>query len=286
MKLKKYGRKCVRPYPVLGNGNDFVKETFSTKIEMRLQGDHYVVGCEFVCENKHISDLIASGEAAYVLDVDCPSIPGSRRKFRSRKSKNEFLISTGEVNNEITLAAFVVADKQLKDYAPKGVHPDFKGMKFLVLAHETIAQDEDQIKMFNLNKGGFDSLIKVRRSDSPGDKVVRFDERDHFWVILPMDDFDNWIGTQKASREVDQHVVAPSFVLPAVIEAIERIKKNPDYVEEEGPRWARSLSNRCYDLGMNIMEGDTIETAQKILNFPIGRVCEHALTSIGNNEEN
>lgn len=283
MKLKKFGRRCSRVYPVLGNGNDFLKESFSTEISIRLDGSRWVISCEFICGNKQISELVDKGLAAFVLDADCPSMPGSRRSFRSKKSKSDFFMSIGEVSNEISLAAYVVADAEIKNYSPKGIHPDYKGIKFDVLPHEILAQDEDQIKMFDINKGGVDSLLKVRRSDSPGDRVMRFDERDHFWIILPMADFDNWIGTQRVSRELDQHVVAPSFVLPAVIEAIERIKKNPDYVEDEGPRWARCLNVRCRELGMDLMRSDTLEAAQKILNFPIGRVCEHVL-EIGNQE--
>jgi hypothetical protein len=285
MKLRKYGRKCSKPYPVLGNGNDFPKESFRTTIDIRLKNDQWSVSCEFHCENKQISKLVEDGSASFVLDVDCSSIPGSRRRFRSKNVKNDFHIPVGDVINDLLVAAYIVADEEFKDYSPKGTHSDYKGMKFHILPHEVVAQDADEIKEFNLNKGGIDSLIKVRRSDSPGDKVVRFEERDHFWIVLPMDDFDNWIGVQKTSKDLDQHVVAPSFVLPAVIEAIERIKKDPSIAGEDGHRWARSISNRCYSLGMNLMTTDTCEAAQKILDFPIGRVCGHVL-GINNNEEN
>jgi len=157
-------------------------------------------------------------------------------------------------------------------------------MSLRVMPHDIVAQDSDGTKIFDLNRGGLDSLLKVRRSDVPGDKVVRFEERDHFWVILPQEDFDNWIATQKISKEMDQHVIAPSFVLPAVMEAIERIKKDPGLADDDGPRWARCLAHRTYGVGMDISKADTVEAAQKILDFPIGRVCGHALASLS--EEN
>lgn len=277
MKLRKHRKRCVKPYPVLGNGNDFPNESFRSTISVKLQGSQWAVNCDFHCGNKYVAKIVEEGSASFVLDVDCPSIPGSRRRFRSRTESNVFFIPVGDVRDDIDFAAFIAADKEFKDYSPKGMHPDYGKLNFKILTHEVIAQDEDEIKRFDLNKGGVDSLIKVRKSNSPGDKVVRFEHGDYFWVVLPMDDFDNWLATQRASRELDQHVVAPSFILPAVIEAIESIKKDSDLADESGPRWARSLSSRCYDLGINMMKSDTSETAQKILDFPIGRVCEHAL---------
>jgi len=272
------------PHPVIGNGDDFPNSNFQSSIEIRLAEPSWNITCEFKCENEHVKKLVADGKASYILHTECPSIPGSRRRFKTRMEKETFTIPSGDIANELVLAALIVADEKADSYAPKGMHPDYKGTKISVMPHDIIAQDSEGTKIFDLNRGGLDSLLKVRRSDVPGDKIVRFEERDHFWVILPQEDFDNWVATQKISKEIDRHVISPSFVLPAVVEAIERVKKDPGMADDDGPRWARCLSHRLYGMGMDINKVDTIESAQKILDFPIGRVCEHALAALS--EEN
>ena len=271
------------PHPVLGNGDDFPDSNFESSIKMSLAEHVHKITCEFKCENEHVRKLVENGKASFILHAECPSIPGSRRRFKTRREKETLTISSGDVSNELFLTGFIVADEKFDNYAPEGMHPDYKGMRISVMPHEIIAQDS-KMKNFNLNKAGMDSLLKVRRSDVPGDKIVRFEDRDYLWVILPQEDFDNWVASQKISKEMDRHVIAPSFVLPAVIEAIERIKKEPELADDDGSRWARCLANRLYGMGMDINKAETMESAQKVLDFPIGRVCEHALASLS--EEN
>lgn len=278
MRTKKHSVGQVRPHPVLGNGNDFTNETFRTVVEMSQDEKSCTIDCEFICDSAELTQLVESGRASFLADFNCPSLPGSRRNFATEERKARFVVPTSDIASSVSVAAYVVANGRITGYSPAGMHPDYGGRKFKVLAHEILAQDEEGTKIFELDGGG-DSFLKVRRSTDPSEKIAKWEESsDYFWVALPMEDFDNWILGKKYDPETEQHF-ALIFVFPAVVSAIERIRdeKRSDLRGDDAPRWAKSLFGKLKDLKVDLESCEPHEAAQKILELPIGRVLSNIL---------
>lgn len=278
MRTKKHTVGKVRPHPVLGNGNDFPKESFRTSVEISQEGGHWNISCEFLCDSEYVRRLVEKGQASFVADINCPSIPGSRRNFSSRERRARFVVPTTQFAKAISVAAYVVANDKIRDYSPEGMHADYGRKKFKVLKNEILAQDEEGTKFFDLDGGG-DSFLKVRRSTDPRESIAKWEESsDHFWVSLPMDDFDNWMLMKKSDPKREEHI-ASIFVLPAVIAAIDRIKdeERGDLKGDGAPRWAKSLFGVLSDLKVDVESCESYEAAQKVLHCPIARVLANVL---------
>jgi hypothetical protein len=278
MRTKKHSAGKVLPHPVLGNGNDFPKDSFRTLVEISQESGSWKIDCEFLCDSEYMRKLVEDGKASFVADINCPSVPGSRRNFSSKSRKARFEISATEVAKTISVAAYVVANQKIKDYAPDGMHGDYGGRKFKVLKNELLAQDEEGTKFFDLDGGG-DSFLKVRRNPDPKESIAKWEESsDHFWVVLPAEDFDNWMLIKKSDPEKESHI-ASVFVLPAVIGAIERIRDEDrsDLKGDGAPRWSKSLFGLLSTLKIDLDSCEPYEAAQKVLNCPISRVLANVL---------
>lgn len=273
MKTKRHNPCRVRRHPVLGNGNDFPGLTFSTHAEIRPDGDDYVVEVLFRCGDPDIRRLVGEGKASYVIDFNCPSVPGSRRNLSTREERGSFRIPASEVADRVSVSAYCVADRRIPDYRPEGIHPDYKG-RFLVLAAEIIAQDEEGTKFFELESGS-DSFVKVRRNHDPDERIVLWEESDeHFWIVLPQVDFDNWSVVNKNDPELDSNVAAPAFLLLGVAESVRMLQNEERLRGEEAPGWSRALLNILEARRIDPLSCEPSEAAQTILDRPIGRLLE------------
>lgn len=273
MKTKRHNPCRVRRHPVLGNGNDFPGITFSTSADIRPDGDDYLVEIRFQCGDPDIRRLVREGAASYVVDFNCPSVPGSRRNISTREEQGSFRVPASEVADRVSVAAYCVADKRIPDYRPKGIHPDYKG-SFLVLAAEIIAQDEEGTKFFELESGN-DSFVKVRRNHDPDERIVRWEESDeHFWIVLPQADFDNWSVVNKNDPDLDSNVAAPAFLLLGVAESVRMLQNEERLRGEDAPGWSRALMAILEARRIDPLSCEPSEAAQTILDRPIGRLLE------------
>jgi hypothetical protein len=279
VKTKRHNPCRVRKYPVLGNGNDFPGETFSTLVDIRPEGEDFVVDVAFQCGDPDIRALVEEGRASYVVDFNCPSVPGSRRNFSTRKNQESFRVPMDQVADRVSVAAYCVADGRILDYSPAGMHGDYGGRKFRVLTAEIVAQDEEGTKFFEI-EGGDDSFVKVRRSHDPDETIARWEESDeHFWVVLPQADFDNWLVVNKSDPHLDINVAANAFLPLFVSEAVRLLQSEERLRAEDAPRWARSLANVLAERRIDPLKCDPAEAAQTILDRPIGRLLENVLNT-------
>lgn len=285
MKTKKHPAGKARPYPVLGNGKDFNDLSLRTSVEILPEEDGWTVRCEFQCDSEEIRNLVASGDASYIVDLNCPAMPGSRRNIPSGSSRFSFKVLESEVFERISLAMSVIANRAIHGYLPAGLHDDYRGFKngFNVMSHEVIAEDEKGIKFFELD-GGSDSFLKIRRSMDPHEKFVCWEEsHDYFWIVPPQAAFDNWMLLKKSDGELEAHAATSAMVLPALIEAIRRVRSEDrtDLQGENAPKWARSLLSILREMRIDD-DCEEHEAAQKILKSPTTRLFAHLIET---NEE-
>jgi hypothetical protein len=59
------------PYPVLGNRDDVPGAAFQAALEMTADKQQVYIAADVKCSSSAINDLLARGDAAYVLHVEC-----------------------------------------------------------------------------------------------------------------------------------------------------------------------------------------------------------------------
>jgi hypothetical protein len=267
----------VSPYPVLGNGRNFPDQTFSAEnFRLELKGDRYEVDCEFRCENEHIAELVRSGRAHYCLELDCPSVPGSKEAFTTTKDRINFTVSADRVEDEIHLTPFVVAAEDINNYAPPGIHPDYADARFHVRKNERLAVDPAGKRAFNL-WDTLESLIQIKRADSRAQKTARLlPTGGPLLVALPQREFDLWIGLRESRPEMHS-ILAHQYVTTALLAAIGMLAAEPDCDD----KWARSLAKILEKRKVRPDARDpasAFELMQEILEKPFGRIADKAQT--------
>jgi hypothetical protein len=266
-------KQRVAPFPVLGNGDDFPDQSFHAKdIEIALEGGRYTISCGFEC--------VLEGRAAFVLELDCPAVPGSRSPFATNEESISFQIDEQDVDNYITLAAYVVATEEIRGYSPKGMHPDYEGADLLVAKNEIVAVDPKGKRTFSL-RGGLKSLIQVKRAHSPKQGIVtHVDTHDAFVVVLPQKDYDTWVRVKEKDPPLAE-VLAMGFVLPALADAIHRLGSD----DPPETSWSSALRTACEKARVVPEKCLPHEAAQTILDKPFARACKTASESIQGEEE-
>ncbi len=273
------------PHPVLGNSDDFPDTDFQAAIALELTAGppaYYRVACKFSCGNNVIEKMIANKEVAFTVHVECTATV-FRQSFTTYDAEAEFKLPIEDIAEAVSLTALIVANKDVAKYAPKGAHPDYGGKTFALRKADILGQDRAGTKVFPLVDFDGDAVsawLKVRRAAKRNEKAMKFNEsRDYMWVELPQKDFDNWLKVQKINRVVEENIASPPFVLAAVMFAIGRVRDEAYvYDEESGFRWGRALHSQLEELAPNWRFDEPCETAQLLLNGPIGRLYETVLS--------
>lgn len=273
----------VSPFPVLGNGQNFPEQKFSAEnISVELKGSHYEIECQFKCDNEHIAEMVRNRRAYNCLELDCPSVPGSRKTFSTHKDRLRFTVPADEVEQEIYLTPLVVASEDINNYSPEGMHPDYEGARFHVRKNERIAVDPAGSRAFSL-WNSIQSLIQFKRSDSKTQQtVVPLPTSGALLLVLPQREFDAWIGLRDTSPPM-HIIIANQYVTNGLLAGILYLAQEPDCDDS----WARSLRKICERKKIKLAGCDPLaamEAMQKILERPFQRMIEKALATLKEKE--
>jgi hypothetical protein len=274
------------PHPVLGNRDDFVSSQFQASFSMEplaANASHWELRAVYACGNAKLKKLIRDHKAKYVCHIECGATV-YRRQFSSYSEDNTFRIPCVDVAHELAVTGLIVADADIPNYRPLNPNPDYGSLAFHVRAGDILGQDPDGTKDFDLSRDAISDGLGCLLRVVPGGKHCRFmeimptDERLH--VVLPQSDYDNWLKVRAANRMVDQHILSTTFVLPAVVFALQEMKDHPEVCGVEGQRWAKALGRILEERRLNLDKQDPLEIAQQLLDSPIARACRESYSVI------
>ena len=263
------------PHPVVGHRDDVPDAGFQVSVRCNTDRANVYFTAETMCGSDTLLDLIDAGDASYRLHVEC-----GRTMYRVAHplptEKERVTIAAQHVAEDVEVVPFIIAERDLINYQPEGMHPDYGDARWSVSRGDVLAVGEG--KVFHIDHH-FDalrrvgSLLQIRKGDfREGPVKVDLSAPRKIIVDLAIEDYELYQRLRTNPAYADQ--LSTAIVLPALMQALREIKQ----MEQEGqtlPQWAERLRGRVQEVGGG--DGDDLfVAAQRVLESPIHRTLVHA----------
>lgn len=262
------------PYPVLGPElDDF------TEGEVRLadvSGDsapeRYSVRFSFEVSHSSLAEMIASGDASPAIIVECRQNL-YRRRHAVNLGPNEVIIPADELRGQVQVTPLISAARDLEDYRPSGLNPDYNGLSIRVPQHGVLAYGLNfefpaDPRADRLRK--ISSIMRVVQTEETGTRMTINIGGPRIRVEVSPDQFRLYQSV--AASRLGSSILASMLVLPVLIDVFHRIKGG----EQEGLedfRWFQVVRARLQEIGHSAtLPGfDPMKAAQALLDSPFAR---------------
>jgi hypothetical protein len=258
------------PHPVLGNRDDVPGAAFQATLEMSSDRQFAYIEVNISCSCKVINSLLAAGDAAFVMHVECSNTL-YRQAFEFHEYSRRVSIPCDNLNDAVEVNVFIHAAKTITGYRVLEAHPDYGETAFDVLHGDILAIAEGQI--FHI-ESSFDSLkrigsiMQINESPKEGDHPMEASfEGDKIVIYLCKADFADYKLLKRQEGLLSP--LTTTIVLPILLEAI-TIWREESLGAEDGRRWVRALTHRIDTLGL-AAESQALTLAQKLLELPVKR---------------
>lgn len=263
------------PYPVLAPFNtDYLDSSFDISIDDEKSEKEITLKFYPELINDELSELIASGEALFVVHIEC-SYTSFRRIVQVPVGGASISVSANQIAEVLNICPFIVAAGDLFGYSNKNFNPEYDGASFdlekgsiMAIGIEKayrIEKEDDEVanipSIFSvteiLDRQQTDIII-----DYTGDKIG---------IRLPSDVYRKFV-TQNSNNPNAQPVLHAMLIIPALIKCLEDVKHSgADYYQYEERRWFRSIQKAAKKINFEVNENtissiDTFELAEKLMH--------------------
>lgn len=277
--------KRLFAYPVLSDEkDDYIQSVFQVDYKTKMEDVNTLrltFSIEMTCEE--INDLIVSGDAEFVIHLECSKT--AYRKIKKSISKNFFIdIPIDQINGTLELVALIILKEDVESFVCSDWSEDFEGMTFS-LEHSSIIGYQN-LSEINISKdyeefANSNSIFTVYKKYKD-EKYFDIDlEHEKIKIGLPVNDYELY-GKYSGNKDC-QAVLNAMLVLPAMVYIFEELKQ--DYGEElyHNREWYIALEKSYNKRGLNFLDEVTrtdktsIELAQEAMEYPVSS----ALIDIG-----
>lgn len=269
------------PHPVLSHfSDDFVKCLYQTVVLNTVSSNTYKFTVTSKTSSKGLLDLVASGDAVHAIHIEC-SATRYRRVVKSSQENFSFDVPADQLDGRVQLCCFIVAARDIANYAIAEFHPDFGGRSFKVRKGDMLAVDRDRSfiaekehdplrklpSIFTISKNGADDAPSIDIDIATGSKIV----------IRLSDELHN-AYKQIAADPAMQPVLSSLIIIPALVSVLEIINTaivNQEIDEFDEKRWFRVLAEKLKNCGYPLNKMDagfndsTLVIAQKLIGEPL-----------------
>lgn len=235
------------PYPVIKPDlQDYQSTTFNTSVKTKVTDKEITLLIEFNLDNIELSNLILRGDARFVIHLE-ESRTMFREVYQFNDLKNEIVIPSDKIRNNIELTSFIIANDDIVNFNSKDLDLIYRDITVSYDKYNIIglAQSMD-IKVLKEN----DDIKEISSIFS----IIPSTDEDRFYnlkltkeniiIEIPKDDFTryNYLGnTFKAKvNEKEKGLILMTLVLiPPFIEALNLIKEDPESYQTS--LWYNSL---------------------------------------------
>ena len=268
-------------YPVLADGRDDYKtckftadvaSSFDAANNLRLE-----IFCQTDCAE--INRLIASGDAEYLLHVECPST--IYRGVTVRSAENfSCTIPLDCVRKELDVTAFVVLRRDVKNFFCDDWNEDFSGLSFSLSKGSPLAYQKfkplvlpDDADIFK-NVGSIFSVYKRAVGDNePFDIEFSSDK-----IKIDLNAKDYAVYRRHCANPTMQPILNAMIILPALVYVFDELKADTNFDTCGSMGWFLSLKaayrRRNIDLAAHLAEKTSLELAQEVMQSPLTKALE------------
>ena len=259
------------PHPVVGNNDDVPGAAFQGSVIVSSDAKNFYLALTINCSSATLNALIAEDKAAFTVHAECSNTL-YRRAFSFKETAKTLTVSKEELNDTVEVNVFVCATKKVSGYTIQGAHPDYGSATFEISPGDILAISESytfpaENDFDSMNRVG--AIMTIKESSTDADAPMRLEPNgDKIVVLLSKADFLEY----KTIRGGSESMAAPltcAIVLPALMEAVNFVRRLVEDEEELPYRWMRILNDRMDAAGLS--DEDALTVAQKLLELPIKR---------------
>ena len=273
------------PYPVLcAENDDYIDCSFNVKTNMTEEVADLVLTFEVdLVNNDELSLLIRDGYAEVIVHIECSStayrtvvgITGNKRAFRLPKAR---------VNNEVYLVGMIVAKKDIKGFTSVNLNEDYGSepidfQKGSILAYRNlpkylITKNYEELAGDNT----FFTIIKRTSLEGAEQLPVTYElSAQKIQIIVDEKTYDEYIKYH--NNPLMEPITNTLLVMPAIAYMVESLR---DYGCDPFKTlfWYQKFKKACKlqgkDFEQDIIDSEksSLEVAQELLRYPIGRAFE------------
>jgi hypothetical protein len=277
------------PYPVLGIGDDIApRPGFASEPKVSKSATNYIFEADLDMRNHDIYELVKSGEAKYVCEVECTRTL-LRKCYYSNTPHFKIELSRKAIAERVTFQFSIVVIRSIVGYENKDFHEDYIGYKFDLEPGDLLAfigqfSYDIDIKYDKLKSVGSFMQITEGRMDKKPRFVLGGDKID---IKLPPTMYEQYRSSIIGNTQF-AHIIHSSIVFNALVTALLY------YNDNKNTLWARTLKYRIDNESQLEPYRDTLENqdpeelmelAQDLLLDPYKRLFESLITLNDNMED-
>lgn len=257
------------PHPVLGPfTGDYKEGEFSVEFdvtESRVTGA-LSLSYEIILTEPNLSELVNCGVATVGCIIRCAhTFYSDVRTLSYKVGLTEF--SSGLLLNSVTLRPVIWLNKDIPEWNPSSLHPEFSSPISLKAGNILAVAAETEISVGQEKLVPIESIFELSKSADVSESEMRVDlESDRISIFLSPVAFELIDLLRQKSSTLS--VVMSAIYLPAVMEVLDRLREEGE--SYEGRRWYTPFTQKCISKNISIDSSMSIlEEAQKLLEYPI-----------------
>lgn len=175
-------------------------------------------------------------------------------------------LSGGKVRGPVFVRGAVIAMEDNLALRSKWIDHEFPDQARIVLKGDLIALTEELRFEAGLEKlAPLESIFHLKRHDDVADGAFQIDLESESIEILVAPSLHGFLSLLRGQQMKD--TLLSSLFLPVVMSVLDTMRGDDAYKER---RWHNVMSARCNAEGVDVKHGDIAESAQKLLDSPLG----------------
>ena len=266
------------PYPVLRpDVDDYLNAEFQVSVDVEGGKGNKKIDAKIAValSSNEIKKEIEKGNAAISVIFSCrdtyfrEAVTTSKYEFKKSFDSSVF-------RGEVIIYPFVVALQPILKFPAKGINKEFRKDSFEFAIGEVLAADEP--KVIYIDRELFkpvSSILQIVKDDnlSGFEWRVRFDE-EKLQILLSAEAKEVIDKARNTKR--NQAVLLNSIYFAAIMEAIQKLKEEPELAEEK--RWARVIEQQCHNAALDYSKHETYIVTQQLLRMPLNLLNQYAFS--------
>jgi len=275
----KFDRSKTFPYPVLRPySDDYVDAEFQALTEFIIEENGIKARSSYQTSSFELQQQIALGSAKYVSIISCRETY-FRKVFATSDELHETILDADALRGEVTIEAYIVAVKQIKNYGSPDINPEFGKKRFNFSPGEILAQEETHAIYIERDLfRPISSVFELVQNESltVGEWRVALEQDNVQIQVNPVlkENIDN-----SRSGALCKSVLINSIFFAAVVHAVQQLKDSGDF---EDLKWAKVMGRQIHNHHIDLSNTDAYVTAQKLMKHPLSVLNTYVFAKVEN----
>jgi hypothetical protein len=263
------------PHPVLdAETGDYPNCAFQARLKVRQTKLDYKIQAEFDLGCDSLDKYIASGNAAFIIQLSCAST-AFRRVFSANEPLIDVAVPEHDLRDVFAISPYIVSTSTI-ELSTHELAPTFEGLTFAVRRGAVLAAAPSAEyvaeKVFDELKN-ISAIFEVIKHFDQHNSAIDYDlNRNKIAILLPHKVYEDYRIFR--GRTPYREMFVCSLVLPGLAMAIEALGPADSDVAD-ALRWRRALRRKLHLIDRDeFNREDCFKIAQELLEYPYSRAFQ------------